>query len=116
MLTNSYLVKLEFALTGPLRKIIISPFYFFSNWLYSLQVLTKEDMTDADRDDRDSFLECLQDHIHDVHAHVRSHALQIWAKLCTNKCIPLTRQHQILELAVGRLMVPLFLHFQTLLV
>ena len=67
-------------------------------------------MTDADRDDRDSFLECLQDHIHDVHAHVRSHALQIWAKLCTNKCIPLTRQHQILELAVGRLMVTQFFY------
>jgi condensin complex subunit 1 len=36
-----------------------------------MKVLTKEDMTDTDRDDRDNFLDCLEDHLHDVHAHVR---------------------------------------------
>ena len=41
--------------------------------------------------------------MHDVHAHVRSHVLQIWGKLCKEKCIPLSRQHSVLELAVGRL-------------
>ena len=34
---------------------------------------------------------------------VRSHVLQIWGKLCKEKCIPLSRQHSVLELAVGRL-------------
>ena len=76
-----------------------------------LQVLTKEELTDADRDDRDSFLDCLEDHIHDVHAHVRSHVLQIWARLCTNKCIPLARQHHLLELTGGRLQVKMGAYF-----
>jgi len=67
------------------------------------KVLTKEELTEADRDDRDNFLDCLEDHIHDVHAHVRSHVLQIWVKLCANKCIPLSRQHKVLELTTGRL-------------
>ena len=69
------------------------------------RVLSKEELTEADRDDRDSFLDCLMDHIHDVHAHVRSHVLQIWARLCTKKCIPLSRQHMLLELTTGRLQV-----------
>ena len=60
-------------------------------------------LTAAGRDDRDGFLDCLEDHMHDVHAHVRSHVLQIWGKLCKEKCIPLSRQHSVLELAVGRL-------------
>ena len=34
---------------------------------------------------------------------MRSHVLQIWGKLCKEKCIPLSRQHSVLELAVGRL-------------
>ena len=34
----------------------------------------------------------------------RSHVLQIWVKLCVNKCIPLARQHQLLGMVSGRLM------------
>ena len=67
------------------------------------KVLSREDLDEAGKDDRDGFLDCLEDHMHDVHAHVRSHVLQIWGKLCKEKCIPLTRQHSVLELAVGRL-------------
>ena len=67
------------------------------------KVLSREDLDEAGKDDRDSFLDCLEDHMHDVHAHVRSHVLQIWGKLCKDKCIPLTRQHSVLELCVGRL-------------
>ena len=67
------------------------------------KVLSREDLDDGGKDDRDGFLDCLEDHIHDVHAHVRSHVLQIWVKLCKEKCIPLSRQHSLLELCVGRL-------------
>ena len=67
------------------------------------KVLSREDLDEAGKDDRDGFLDCLEDHMHDVHAHVRSHVLQIWVKLCRDKCIPLTRQHSVLELCVGRL-------------
>ena len=67
------------------------------------KVLSREDLDENGKDDRDGFLDCLEDHIHDVHAHVRSHVLQIWAKLCKDKCIPLSRQHSLLELCVGRL-------------
>jgi len=67
------------------------------------KVLSGEDLDENGRDDRDSFLDCLEDHVHDIHAHVRSHVLQIWGKLCKDKCIPLARQHRVLELAAGRL-------------
>jgi len=67
------------------------------------KVLSGEDLDENGRDDRDSFLDCLEDHMHDIHAHVRSHVLQIWGKLCKDKCIPLSRQHHVLELAAGRL-------------
>ena len=67
------------------------------------KVLSREDLDEQGKDDRDGFLDCLEDHMHDVHAHVRSHVLQIWGKLCKDKCIPLTRQHSVLELCVGRL-------------
>ena len=40
---------------------------------------------------------------HDIHAHVRSHVLQNWGKLCKDKCIPRARQHYVLELAAERL-------------
>ena len=77
------------------------------------QVLTKEELTEADRDDRDTFLECLLDHIHDVHAHVRSHVLHIWRGLCKKECIPLSRQHVLLELTTGRLQVSFTCFFVT---
>jgi len=67
------------------------------------KVLSGEDLDESGKDDRDSFLDCLEDHVHDIHAHVRSHVLQIWGKLCKDKCIPLARQHRVLELAAGRL-------------
>jgi len=67
------------------------------------RVLSGEQLDENGRDDRDSFLDCLEDHMHDVHAHVRSHVLQIWGKLCQEKSIPLARQHRVLELGCGRL-------------
>lgn len=67
------------------------------------RIYSVETLDDASKETRDQYLECLQDHIHDGNAHVRSGVLQAWSKLCTNKTIPLTRQYSLLELVVGRI-------------
>ena len=67
------------------------------------QVYSSENLDDAGKEARDQYLDLLQDHLHDVHAHVRSGVLQAWNKLCIAKTIPLTRQYQLLKLVVGRL-------------
>jgi len=67
------------------------------------RVLSGEELDEAGRDDRDCFLDCLLDHMHDCHAHVRSYVLSVWSKLCADKHIPLARQHLVLEKAAGRL-------------
>ena len=59
-----------------------------------MEVLSTEDLDENNRDLRDNFLDVLEDHIHDVHAHVRSHVLHIWTKLCSCKFIPLARQYR----------------------
>ena len=56
--------------------------------------LSGEELDDAGKDDRDSFLDCLEDHMHDVNSFVRSHVLHCWSRLCKDKCIPLARQHR----------------------
>ena len=81
-----------------LRKSILSVFTEIV-----LKLFTGEKLEDAARETRDQYLDCLEDHIHDVHAHVRSSVLQSWYKLCTSKAIPLQRQCQLLKLVVGRL-------------
>jgi condensin complex subunit 1 len=48
-------------------------------------------------------MDCLEDHVHDVNAFVRSSVLQTWGKLCQNKAIPLSRYQRLLQLVVGRL-------------
>ena len=44
-----------------------------------------------------------QDHLHDVHAFVRSKVLQLWLGVVSGGALPLTRQHSLLELVIGRL-------------
>ena len=51
----------------------------------------------------EQYLDHLEDHVHDIHAFVRSGVLQAWIKLCQAKAIPLTRQYKLLKLVVGRL-------------
>nr|XP_053639720.1 condensin complex subunit 1-like [Cherax quadricarinatus] len=68
-----------------------------------LKVLSGEDLDNKSKDLRDQCLDHLEDHIHDIHAFVRSRVLQIWNDLITEKAVPLRRQHQILELILGRL-------------
>jgi condensin complex subunit 1 len=53
-----------------------------------MKVLTKEDMTDTDRDDRDNFLDCLEDHLHDVHAHVRYYFFMVFGQQRSIPCVP----------------------------
>ncbi len=81
-----------------LRKSILSVFMEIVMRLFSTDKLE-----DNAKETRDQYLDCLEDHIHDVHAHVRSSVLQSWAKLCTAKAIPLNRQNRLLKLVVGRL-------------
>ncbi len=68
-----------------------------------LRVLHGDQLDEAGKDTRDQFLDCLEDHVHDVHAHVRSSVLQVWAKMCQRDTIPLKRQHRLLRLVIGRL-------------
>ena len=81
-----------------LRKSILSIFMEIVLRLYSSEALDE-----AAKETRDQYLDCLEDHVHDVHAHVRSSVLQSWTKLCVSKAIPLNRQLKLLKLIVGRL-------------
>lgn len=53
---------------------------------------------------RDKFMDKLESHICDIHAYVRSKALQIWMRLSEHDAIPLQRKHKIVRLAKERLM------------
>ena len=45
----------------------------------------------------------LQDHLHDVHAFVRSKVLQIWLNVINANALPLPRRQKVVDLVVGRL-------------
>ena len=62
-----------------------------------------EEQEEMNKEARDQFLDCLEDHVHDVHAFVRTAVLQGWGKLCDAKAIPLSRQQRLLQLVKGRL-------------
>ncbi|KAI8500241.1 meiotic chromosome condensation [Branchiostoma belcheri] len=68
-----------------------------------IKELSKGDLDDKSKKARDQFLDCLEDHIHDVNAFVRSKVLTLWLHICNEKAIPLGRWHQLLCLVVGRL-------------
>ena len=65
--------------------------------------MSGEDLDEKKRDLRDQLLDPLVEHLHDVHAFVRSKTLQLWHKLCVNHAIPLNLQHKVLSLTAGRL-------------
>ena len=54
-------------------------------------------------DDRDFFLDCLEDHMHLSQAHIRSYVLGVWYNLYQDQRISHARQHVVLESAAGRL-------------
>lgn len=68
-----------------------------------LSILTKENLDDNYKKMRDEYLNCLEEHIHDVNAFVRTKVLQTWQKLCLGKAIPVSRINRLLELVIGRL-------------
>ncbi|XP_078507673.1 condensin complex subunit 1 isoform X2 [Lissotriton helveticus] len=68
-----------------------------------IRVLSGDQMDEAARRTRDQFLDSLQDHMHDVHAFVRSKVLQILARVVQEKALPLSRFHDVVTLTVGRL-------------
>ncbi|CAH1239876.1 NCAPD2 [Branchiostoma lanceolatum] len=68
-----------------------------------IKELSKGDLDTKGKSARDQFLDCLEEHIHDVNAFVRSKVLTLWLHICNEKAIPLGRWHQLLCLVVGRL-------------
>ncbi|XP_069099190.1 condensin complex subunit 1 [Pleurodeles waltl] len=68
-----------------------------------IRVLSGDQMDEAARKTRDQFLDSLQDHMHDVHAFVRSKVLQILCRVVQEKALPLSRFHDVVTLTVGRL-------------
>eukprot|EP00057_Strongylocentrotus_purpuratus_P001456 XP_001199144.2 PREDICTED: condensin complex subunit 1 [Strongylocentrotus purpuratus] len=68
-----------------------------------IKVLSKEQLDKKAKTARDQLLDKLEDHIHDVNAFSRSRALQVWLHLCRERAIPLSRQHTVMELTIGRL-------------
>ena len=67
------------------------------------QSLSGPELDGETRNLRDTLLDYLQDHIHDVSAFVRCKVLQVWLRLCQAKCIPLPRLKELLRLVCGRL-------------
>ncbi|XP_047533582.1 condensin complex subunit 1 [Vanessa atalanta] len=65
--------------------------------------LTGEGLSDEQRIQRDDFLDDLYEHMHDLSAYVRHKVLQFWCRLQRENCVPVTRQHVVLERAIGRL-------------
>lgn len=68
-----------------------------------IQSLSDPNMSGEDRVLRDTLLDSLQAHIHDVSAFVRCKVLQVWLQLCEAKSIPLPRLKNLLVLVCGRL-------------
>ncbi|CAH0715490.1 unnamed protein product, partial [Brenthis ino] len=65
--------------------------------------LTGEGLTDEQRAQRDDFLDDLFEHMHDTSAYVRHKVLQFWCRLQRENCVPVVRQHSVLERSIGRL-------------
>jgi condensin complex subunit 1 len=65
--------------------------------------LTGENLSPDQKEMRDEYLEHLKVHIHDVNAHVRQKALQIWCRLKVEDAVPLAWLIEIVDLATGRL-------------
>ena len=87
-----------------------------------MRSLSGDALTEKEKDTRDQFLDKLevspwllcvkwknhyswyfQDHLHDVHAFVRSKVLQIWLNIINANALPLPRRQSVVDLVVGRL-------------
>lgn len=68
-----------------------------------LSELSREEMTQEEKDTRDEFLDHIFMHIHDINAHVRSKALHMWCHMKNENAVPLSWLSPVLKQAVGRL-------------
>lgn len=68
-----------------------------------IKLLSKSDMDENLKRTRDSFLDKMQEHFHDVNAFVRSRILTIFADIVKNRALPLARYNKITDLAIRRL-------------
>ncbi|XP_029651590.1 condensin complex subunit 1-like [Octopus sinensis] len=68
-----------------------------------VNVLSSENLEASLKKTKDQFFTILKDHVHDVHAFVRSKVLQIWLEIVQQQCLPLSHQEELTGLVVGRL-------------
>ncbi|XP_075071952.1 condensin complex subunit 1 [Mixophyes fleayi] len=68
-----------------------------------VRVLSGDHLDELEKNTRESFLDTLQEHIHDVHTFVRSCVLQIYNRIVQEKALPLSRFQSVVTLVVGRL-------------
>ncbi|XP_010883274.1 condensin complex subunit 1 [Esox lucius] len=69
-----------------------------------VKVLSGDGLDESGKADRDRFMDTLQEHLHDVHSHVRSRVLQVYTRIVNSKALPLNRYSEVMGLTVGRLM------------
>ncbi|XP_029054482.2 condensin complex subunit 1-like [Osmia bicornis bicornis] len=67
------------------------------------KILTGDELTQEQKNQRDECLNILEEHILDVNAYVRSKVLQIWQHLCCEGAIPLAKQGKLLAAVALRL-------------
>lgn len=68
-----------------------------------LNVLTKHDLSEEQKESRDEFLEVIIEHILDTSAVVRAKVIQNLAKLQKENAIPLTFQNEVLSKVIKHL-------------
>ncbi|KAF7403509.1 hypothetical protein HZH68_006303 [Vespula germanica] len=66
-------------------------------------VLTNEDLTPEQKEQRDEYLNSLFDHIMDCNSYVRSKVLHVWQNLSHEGAIPLAIQGKLLSACISRL-------------
>ncbi|KAF0990824.1 hypothetical protein HZS_6693, partial [Henneguya salminicola] len=82
----------------PMRNAVLDCFGYVVT-----QIFSKMTLDDVSRKSRDTFLDKIQEHMHDFNAYVRSHVLQIWSEIAKEKSIPLSRFNALATLTVSRL-------------
>lgn len=50
-----------------------------------VRVLCGDGLDESGKADRDRFFDTLQEHLHDVHSHVRARVLQVYARIVNSK-------------------------------
>ncbi|CAF4028298.1 unnamed protein product, partial [Rotaria sordida] len=67
------------------------------------KLLSSNDLDDGQRKMRDTLLQILRNHVHDVTAFVRQHCLQLWTSLIQQQKVPVRQYLRVFELGLDRL-------------